>query len=97
MFLFDLLPIKVMVACLHVDQVSGAPFWQFRSVIGVHRAGRSCVLLPARNVALLCVRLHSDLSNSGASGKYGTRRALPVACSVQVLLFLVRTLGRYHS
>jgi hypothetical protein len=72
MFVYDLLPINVMVACLHVHQVSGAPFWHFRSVIGMYRAGGSFVLLSARNVALLTVRMHSDLSNSGASGKFVT-------------------------
>ena len=74
MFLFDFLPIKVVVACMHVDQVSRAPFWHFRSVIGVCRAGGNFVLLSARNVALQWVRLHSDLSNSGVSGKFGTLR-----------------------
>jgi hypothetical protein len=103
MFLFDFLPINVMVVCLDVDQVSGAPFWHFRRVIGMYRARGSFVLLSARNVAPLWVRLHSDLSNSGASGQFGilrdtsghfgTRRAMPVACSVQVLLFLIRWLG----
>jgi hypothetical protein len=84
------LPINVMVACMHVDQVSGAPFWHVRSVIGVYRAGGSLVLLSARNVALLWVRMHSNLWN-----KFGIRRAMPVACSVQVLLFLAPQINWY--
>jgi len=61
------------------------------------RAGGSFGLLSARNVALLWVRLHSDLSTAvrrDNSGLFGTRRAMPAACNVQVRLFLVRSLGR---
>ena len=99
MFLFDFLPINVMVACLHVDQVLGAPFWHFRSFIGMYRAGVGVVLLSARNVALLWVSCVSGQFGTlrDTSGHFGTRRAMPVACVVQMLLFLVRSLGRVNS
>ena len=49
------------------------------------RAAASFVLVSARNVALLWVGLHSDLSTvmrRDNSGLFGTRRAMPAACSV---------------